>query len=64
MTANDIVMLRRQLGLTQQQLAERIGASRETVSRWENGAHPPQGANLKALRELAERAKRRAKRKR
>jgi len=39
--------------MTQQQLADRIGASRETVARWEIGAHPPRGANLKGLRDLA-----------
>ena len=61
MTAKEVAALRKQLGLTQQQLAQKIGASRESVSRWETGAHPPEVANLKALRYLAERAKRRAK---
>jgi DNA-binding transcriptional regulator YiaG len=53
MTPKQILKLRKDLGLTQQQLAERIGAARESVARWETGVHPPQGANLKALREMA-----------
>jgi DNA-binding transcriptional regulator YiaG len=52
-TPKQILKLRTALGLTQQQLADRIGAARESVVRWEAGSHPPQGANLKALRELA-----------
>jgi DNA-binding transcriptional regulator YiaG len=61
MVPKEILALRHQLGVTQQQLADMIGATRESVSRWETGAHPPQGANLKALRDLAEKTKRRAK---
>lgn len=52
MKPKDIIKLRKKLGLTQSGLAERIGASRETVSRWESGKHPPEGANLKALKDL------------
>jgi len=53
MTAQQILALRKSLGFTQQQLADRIGANRVTVARWETGKHPPQGANLKALKDLA-----------
>jgi DNA-binding transcriptional regulator YiaG len=52
MRPRQVKKLRKDLGLTQQQLAERIGAARESVARWETGKHPPRGANLKALREL------------
>jgi repressor LexA len=55
MKPSEIMKLRKRFGLTQGELAERIGASRETVSRWESGKHPPEGANLKALRDLAKR---------
>jgi len=57
-TPKQIRTLRKELGLTQQQLAEKIGATRESVARWETGMHPPQGANLKGLRDLAAKQKR------
>ena len=57
MTPNQIRSIRRALALTQEQLAERIGAQRPTVARWETGVNKPQGANLKALKELAQKAK-------
>jgi DNA-binding transcriptional regulator YiaG len=53
MTPREIKKLRKDLGITQQQLADQIGAARESVARWEAGIHPPRGANLKQLRELA-----------
>ena len=52
MSPKRIVKLRKALGLTQEQLAERIGAQRPTVARWETGKNQPRGANLKALIEL------------
>ena len=58
MKPKEIIELRKRLGLNQGQLAERIGAARETVNRWESGAHPPQGANRKALRDLASKVER------
>ena len=33
--------LRRQQNLTQEQLAEQLGVSRRTVSRWETGSNLP-----------------------
>ena len=62
MKPKEIITLRKKLGLSQGQLAERIGAARETVNRWESGMHPPQGANLKSLRDLAAKAIERKKR--
>ncbi|MFE2073742.1 helix-turn-helix domain-containing protein [Streptomyces misionensis] len=32
---------RRRKGLSQMQLGERIGCDHKTISRWENGHHPP-----------------------
>jgi transcriptional regulator with XRE-family HTH domain len=51
-TPKRIVRIRKALGLTQQDLAEKIGAFRESVSRWESGKNEPRGANLKALLDL------------
>ena len=33
--------LRRERGLTQEQLAEKLGTSNKTISRWENGNYMP-----------------------
>jgi DNA-binding transcriptional regulator YiaG len=52
MTPRQILALREALEMTQQQLADTIGAQRHTVARWELGQNQPRGANLKALREL------------
>ena len=43
--------LRRENGLTQEQLAEQIGVSRRTVSRWETGSNMP---DLDVLMELSD----------
>jgi DNA-binding transcriptional regulator YiaG len=53
----EIKRLRKRLDLTQQQLAEMIGAQRHSVTRWELGVHQPRGANLKALKELIAKSK-------
>jgi len=37
MTGEDLKALRTQLGLTQAELAERIGVARNTINRWEMG---------------------------
>jgi DNA-binding transcriptional regulator YiaG len=52
MKPEDIVKLRKRLKLTQENLANLIGAQRSTVARWELGENEPRGANLKALKEL------------
>ena len=57
MTPIQIIKLREDLGLTQQQLADMIGAQQHTVSLWETGKNRPRGANLKALTELHKKAK-------
>lgn len=41
MLAERIYTLRRRAGLSQDQLAERLGVSRQAVSRWENGSATP-----------------------
>ena len=61
MTPKQIIKLRADLGLTQQQLADTIGTQQHTVSLWETGKNQPRGATLKALRELEKKAKAKAK---
>lgn len=46
--------LRKQLGLTQSQLAERLGVTFVTVSRWETGQARPNRLALKALKSLVD----------
>ena len=58
MSPQQIKRIREVLGLTQQALADFIGASQVSVARWETGIHEPQGANLKALRGLEQKTKR------
>jgi len=56
MSPKQIKRIRQVLGLTQQAMADIIGCRQHTVARWETGEMDPRGANLKALRELADRA--------
>jgi type I restriction enzyme M protein len=49
-------VLRSKLGLSQEQLAERLGVSFATVNRWESGANRPQLAAREAIERLAEEA--------
>ena len=44
--------LRRERGLTQEQLAEKIGTSNKTISRWENGNYMPPVEMLMVLSEF------------
>ena len=37
MTPRELKRIRRKLGISQRELAEQIGATRQTVNRWENG---------------------------
>lgn len=52
--ATKLVTLRKEKGLTQMELAERLNVSRQAVSRWEVGAAVPSTENLKVLSELFE----------
>ena len=49
--------LRRHLGLTQRELAERLGTRQQTVSEWEIGMYQPRGASNTLLSMVAEQAK-------
>ena len=44
-----LASLRREAGLTQEQLGEKIGVSNKTVSRWENGNYLPPVEMLQSL---------------
>lgn len=48
----DIISVRKKLGLTQEKLAETLGVSLNTVSRWERGEVSPSAKNLAALEKL------------
>ena len=52
-----IQALRRHLGLTQRELAKRLGTRQQTISEWETGMYKPRGASATLLSIIAERAK-------
>ena len=52
-----IQALRRHLGLTQRELADKLGTRQQTISEWETGMYQPRGASAKLLSIVAEQAK-------
>ena len=50
--ANRLVELRKSHGLSQETLAEQLGVSRQSVSKWERGEASPDLVNLMALAEI------------
>ena len=50
--ANKLVELRKAAGLSQEDVAERIGVSRQAVSKWERAEAAPDTDNLIALANL------------
>ena len=50
--ADNLVYLRQQYGVTQEGLAEQLGVSRQTVSKWEAGTNYPEMDKLLALCDL------------
>jgi len=52
-----IQTLRHHLGLTQRELAERLGTRQQTISEWETGVYKPRGTSATLLSIIAERAK-------
>ena len=49
--------LRRHLGLTQREMADRLGTRQQTISEWEKGMYKPRGASSTLLFMVAERAR-------
>jgi DNA-binding transcriptional regulator YiaG len=52
-----IQALRRHLGLTQQELSDRLGIRQQTISEWETGMYRPRGASATLLSMVAEKAR-------
>ncbi len=55
-TAEGVAVLRARLGLSQAELARRLGMRQQTVSEWETGRYAPRGASATLLHLLAEEA--------
>lgn len=51
-TSEKLIYLRKRDGMTQEQLAEKIGVSRQALSKWENGDVLPDTENILALSRL------------
>jgi len=49
-----ILALRRHLGITQTELAEKMGTRQQTISEWEIGIYKPRGMSVKLLNIVAE----------
>lgn len=47
--AEKMIELRKQNGLSQQDLADRLGVSRQAISRWETGAVQPLADSVRVL---------------
>ena len=43
---------RKQAGLSQEKMAEKIGVSRQAITKWENGTGTPDISNLMAIANL------------
>jgi DNA-binding transcriptional regulator YiaG len=51
-TPQDVLRIRRELGLTRRRLAEILGVDRTAVSRWETGARVMQAPTEKLLERI------------
>ena len=54
--AESVRVLRKRLGITQRQLARRLGVRQQTVGEWETGLYSPRGASVTLLRMVSEEA--------
>lgn len=52
MTSEEIQAIRKRIGLTQEQLAEKLGVTIHAVRKWEQGQRQVKGAALKLLQEM------------
>ena len=55
--SDNIQALRHHLGLTQRELADRLGTRQQTISEWETGMYKPRGTSATLLSIIAERGK-------
>lgn len=54
MNFNNLKLLRKQYGYTQEQIAEKLGVSRQTIAKWERGECLPDIENVIALANIYE----------
>ncbi|MFC1920293.1 helix-turn-helix domain-containing protein [Chloroflexota bacterium] len=54
--SESIRALRNHMGITQRELADRMGTRQQTISEWELGLYKPRGASSTLLSIVAERA--------
>ncbi len=52
-----IQALRRHLGMTQQEMANRLGTRQQTISEWETGMYEPRGTSATLLSFIARETK-------
>ena len=52
MLKDNLIMLRKLNGYSQEQLADKLGIARQTLSKWENGQAVPELGNLISLSNL------------
>ena len=55
--SDSIQALRQHLGLTQRELADKLGTRQQTISEWEIGIYQPRGTSATLLSIVAERAR-------
>ena len=56
--ATRVRALRQDMGVSQKEMARRLGVRQQTVSEWETGVYAPRGTSAMMLGILAERAER------
>jgi DNA-binding transcriptional regulator YiaG len=49
-----VTALRKHLGITQSEMAEKLGTRQQTISEWETGAYKPRGMSVTLLNIVAE----------
>jgi len=52
--SDDVRALRKHMGLTQREMAERLGTRQQTISEWELGLYRPRGASSTLLSIIAD----------
>jgi DNA-binding transcriptional regulator YiaG len=52
--STDVRALRKHMGLTQQEMADRLGTRQQTISEWELGMYRPRGASSTLLSIIAD----------